>query len=149
MIRRFIVWAVRRTNYSSRYRVVSFTGAPLFKRFAFLWPDEFVTDYGQHFDRPPWYRPFNVLLHCWQHPHGSSEGFHDHPRWSVTVCLKGKIVERTPWGERKLVPGSVVFRSRKTIHAFSIPNGYAGKTWTLFLVGRRNHQQHNFSIASY
>lgn len=74
---------------------------------------------------------------------------HDHPRWSVTICLRGEIIERTPWGERTLRPGSVVLRSRKAIHAFRLPNGRRGKTWTLFIVGRRNYRQNTYAITAH
>jgi hypothetical protein len=39
-------------------------------------------------------------------------------------------------------------RSRKYIHAFSIPEGYSGKTWTLFIVGRRNHRQNTYVVTA-
>lgn len=138
VVRRFILWAVRRSPY--RQRVVTFGGDFSFSRFAFLWPDEWK---GHH--RPPFWRPFNVLLHCWRPSHNGEE-FHDHPRWSITICLKGKLLEHTPWGERLLTPGSIVIRSRKAIHAFQVPEGFAGTTWTLFIVGRRNHEQNRYSI---
>lgn len=147
MIKAFIAWAVRRTDYSNRCHVVTFDKKRLFKRFAFLWPDEFVSKSGTHWNRPPWWRPFNLLLHCWRQEPGSQEGFHDHPRWSITVCLRGKIIERTPWGDKILTPGSVVIRSRKAIHAFATPEGCAGRTWTLFIVGRRNHRQNTYVIT--
>ena len=146
LVRQFIVWAVRRTDASSRVQVVTFDRENSFRRFAFLWRDEYVSRSGQHWDRPPWWRPFNVLLHCWRPSPRTEEAMHDHPRWSVTVCLAGRIVERTPWGERTLRPGSVVVRSRKAIHAFRVPDGFRGRTWTLFIVGRRNHQQNRYVI---
>lgn len=150
MIRAFIAWGVRRTHYCDRVGVVTFDRKRLFKRFAFLWPDEIVRkdkDGRPNWYRPPWWRPFNAFLHCWRPEPGSQEGFHDHPRWSITVCLQGKIIERTPWGDRTLTPGSIVIRSRKAIHAFQVPDGYAGRTWTLFVVGRRNHRQNTYVIT--
>lgn len=138
--RQFIAWAARRTDYALRQTVVTFTDERLFKRFCFLWPDEHIASNGKHFNRPPWWRPFNVLLHSWRPESGTEEAMHDHPRWSATICLRGRIVERTPWGEKTLMPGSVVIRGHKAIHAFRVPEGYAGRTWTLFVVGRRNYQ---------
>jgi hypothetical protein len=44
------------------------------------------------------------------------------------------------------VPGSIVFRSRKAIHAFRVPRETRGKSWTLFIVGRRNHPQNQYLI---
>ncbi len=144
VLRRFIIWAVRRAPH--RQRVVTFEGDFSFSRFEFLWSDEWVSrDGSRRWNRPPWYRPFNALLHCWRPAH-RGETFHDHPRWSITICLRGQLVERTPWGERLLTPGAIVVRSRKAIHAFHVPDGYRGKTWTLFIVGRRNHHQNRYVI---
>lgn len=126
--------------------VVTFDGRHLFDRFAPLWPDEWIQQ-GKHHFRPPWWRPFNILLHRWNLAEGVAEEMHDHPRWSVTICLAGRIVEVTPWGERLLKPGSIVIRSRKAIHAFRAPDGYAGEVWTLFLVGRRNHPQNTYAVT--
>lgn len=150
MIRKFIAWAARRTLYENRMQVVTYFDDPLFKRFSFLWPDEVVLIRANgdrtHRHRPPWWRPFNVMLHCWRPISGTEEAFHDHPRWTITVLLKGCIIERTPWGERTLRPGSVVIRSRKAIHAFKLPDGHRGKTWTLFIVGRRDHAQNSYDV---
>jgi hypothetical protein len=140
---RFMEWVGVR---SSQQEVVTFDDRHLFDRFAPFWPDEYIHQ-GKHHFRPPWWRPFNILLHCWDLKDGVAEELHDHPRWSVTVCLAGRIVEVTPWGERLLKPGSIVFRTRKAIHAFRAPEGYAGETWTLFIVGRRNHQQNTYVVT--
>jgi hypothetical protein len=144
LVKSFIIWARKRAP--RRRRITTFAGEFTFSRFEFLWPDE-SRRAGKHYNRPPWWRPFNVMLHCWQPKHGGEE-FHSHPRWGITVCLRGKLIERTPRGEKTLTPGSVVFRSRKAIHAFRIPKGYGGKTWTLFIVGRRNHRQSVYSIKT-
>lgn len=140
LVARFIIWAKRRAY---RQRILTFADDTLFYRFAFLWPDE----QGGYY-RPPWYRPFNLLLHWWRPADGYREEYHDHPRWSVTVCLRGKIIERTPWSERTLTPGSIVIRSRKAIHSFEVPAGYRGKTWTLFIVGRRNYRQNTYRVTA-
>ena len=142
LVSAFIVWAMRRSSY--RIRVITASGDFSFYRFEFLWPDEYITHRG-HFDRPPWWRPFNVLLHCWKPEHDGEE-MHDHPRWSITICLRGELTERTPWSERVLRPGSIVIRSRKAIHAFRVAPEFRGRTWTLFIVGRRNHQQNRYVI---
>ena len=89
-------------------------GGLLLHRYQPFWPDEWITSSGERFDRPPCWRPFNILLHQWVGAH--NEEMHDHPRWSVTIVLRGSIVEHTPWGSRVLTPGSVVIRSRKYIH---------------------------------
>ena len=128
-------------------RVVTFDGKFLFHRFEPFWKDEWITGGGEHRNRPPWWRPFNALLHRWAPAPGTREGWHDHPRWSITICLRGKMIEHTPWGDNVLTPGSIVIRSRKYIHAFSIPEGFSGKTWTLFIVGRRNHRQNGYVVS--
>lgn len=96
----------------------------------------------------PWWRPFNAFLHCWCPAPELRESVHDHPRWSITICLRGRIIERTPWRERLLKPGSIVFRSHKAIHSFEVPAGYRGKTWTLFIVGRRKHRQNTYVVTA-
>jgi hypothetical protein len=136
----FILWARRRAP--RRRRMLTFAGDFTLSRFEFLWLDEKATPGGTRpQNRPPWWRPFNMFLHCWRPDHDGEE-FHDHSRWSITICLRGRLLERMPQREpRPLTPGSIVFRSHKAIHAFDIPKGHSGKTWTLFIVGRRNHRQ--------
>lgn len=140
LARRFILWAVRR---SCRYPVVTFGGDFLFYRYAPFWQDEWC---GKNL--LPWWWPFNALLHCWRPAEQLREAMHDHPRWSITICLRGRIIERTPWGERLLTPGSIVIRSRKAIHSFEVPPGYRGKTWTLFIVGRRKYRQNTYQVIA-
>lgn len=149
-----VLWLVGR--FKARYRgrarwhkqpVVTHDGLFLFHRFDPFWPDEWVTAEGKRYNRPPWWRPFNALLHHWKPTPGTREGYHDHPRWSITICLRGALDEHTPWATKRLRPGSIVIRSRKYIHAFSIPEGYSGKTWTLFIVGRRNHAQNSYVVT--
>lgn len=159
MWRRFCAWAllwlIRRVRADQGFfnrkwsgrRVVTFEDKFLFWRFEPFWPDEWVGKEGVHHDRPPWWRPFNALLHNWAPEPGTREGWHDHPRWSVTVCLRGRMTEHTPWGDKQLQAGAIVIRSRKAIHAFSIPEGFSGKTWTLFIVGRRNHRQNSYTVS--
>ena len=166
------MWAVLRTRY--RQHVVTFDGVFSFFRFEFLWPDEHPDIWwdrhlrwlerqraegprlydsaswtgipaDRRFNRPPWWRPFNAFLHCWRPKHEGEE-FHDHPRWSITICLRGQLIERTPWAARTLTPGSVVIRSRKAIHGFYVAPENRGRTWTLFVVGRRNHRQNRYAI---
>jgi hypothetical protein len=145
----FILLAIRRAGMPAR--VVTFGGDLLFFRYQFLWPDEYL--WGRSDGTKvmayalPWWRPFNAFVHRWCPVPDLRESIHDHPRWSITVCLRGRIIERTPWGERLLTPGSVVFRSHKAIHSFEVPAGYRGKTWTLFIVGRRKHRQNVYQVA--
>lgn len=145
----FIVWAIKRAGYA--VRVVTFGGDLLFKRYAFLWPDEYLIRSSDGTSRMvsvlPWWRPFNAFIHRWCPAPELRESIHDHPRWSITLCLRGRIIERTPWRERVLKPGSLVFRSHKAIHSFEVPKGYRGKTWTLFIVGRRKHRQNTYVVT--
>ncbi len=137
---RLIAWMVKRDRCGGR-QVITFEGVRVFWRYEPFWFDEWN---GRN--RPPWYRPFNILLHRWEH--GEDRAFHDHPRWSVTVCLKGRLIEHTPWDSRVLSPGSMVFRSRKAIHAFEmLPD--SGEVWTLFIVGRRNHRQNGYVVKPF
>lgn len=149
-----------------RQRVVTFDGDFSFSRFEPFWRDEYfrlyrkeppagsidaslwtgMPDIWRRHHRPPFWRPFNILLHCWRPEHDGEE-FHDHPRWSITICLRGSLIERTPWSERVLTPGSIVIRSRKAIHGFRVLPEFRGKTWTIFIVGRRNHRQNRYAIA--
>lgn len=146
-----LIRRARRRIFSRTFgaqRVVTFDGKFLFWRFEPFWPDEHISrKTGEHWHRPPWWRPFNALLHQWMPAPGTREEYHDHPRWSITICLRGRMIEHTPWGDNVLTPGSIVLRSRKYIHAFSIPDGYSGKTWTLFIVGRRNHRQNSYAVT--
>lgn len=103
-------------------------------------------DYSVRPRRLPWWLPINAFVHCWRPRIDSREAWHDHPRWSITLCLRGRIIERTPWSERALTPGSFVFRTHRCIHSFEVPNEFRGKTWTLFIVGRRKHRQNKFVV---
>lgn len=153
LVNRFIRWACRRAPY--RQGVITFGGDFLFYRFEFLrpdeWPDSLWDAYKEQYPKRPhallWWFPFNAFVHCWRPVKNTREALHDHPRWSITVCLRGKLIEHTPWNQRTLTPGSIVFRTRKAIHAFEVPAGYRGKTWTLFIVGRRKHAQHAFRVV--
>jgi hypothetical protein len=146
IVSRLILWATKK-HYWRRRGVIRFDGSHLFWRYEFLWPDERTGKDGKKYNRPPWYRPFNVFLHHWNPADDKGEGMHDHPRWSITVCLRGRLIESTPWRVRELRPGSIVVRSRKYIHSFSVPDGYRGKAWTLFIVGRRNHRQNTYVVT--
>lgn len=148
-----LLWLIRRwkrkdrARWLYRFQVVTFDKKFLFWRHEVFARDEWINGDGKHYNRQPWWRPFNALLHWWNAEEGTREGWHDHPRWSITIVLRGRLIEHTPWGDKSLSVGSMVFRTRKAIHAFSIPAGYAGKTWTLFIVGRRNHKQNSYTVV--
>lgn len=149
VVRRLILWLVRKTPWDRRYWVTTHgEGIRVARRFMPFWHDEFVSPYKNH-NRPPWWRPFNILLHCWR-PHGDrGEEMHDHRRWSVTICLKGGFWERTPWSFKWHPAGSIIFRSHRYIHSFIVPKETKGKTWTLFIVGRMNHGQNTFTVQKH
>lgn len=142
MLRNLIAWFARR-NMATRISVVNAEDTVGFVRFAPWRPDEFITRSGRRFNALPWWSPFNVLLHAWNEC--EEKEMHDHPRWSITICLQGTIIEHTPWATRTLRPGSIIVRSRKYIHAFTVPP-QRGKVWTLFIVGPRNYPQHWFKV---
>lgn len=150
----FIRWAVTRARRAQP--VVTFEGKRLFDRYEFLrwdeWPDFWWDEHREAYPvRPnklPWWLPFNAFLHNWQPEPGFAEEMHDHPRWSVTICLKGRIIERTPWGDRLLEPGSTVLRSRKAIHSFALPEEPQDEIWTLFIVGRRKYRQNTYVVTA-
>lgn len=144
MVDRFIAWAEAR-DPNPMCVVRHEDRAQILNRYSPFWRDEWIGRDGKHYNRPPWWRPFNILLHQWVATH--NEEMHDHPRWSITIVLRGKIVEHTPWGSRTLTPGSIVVRSRKYIHAFEFEEG--AEPWTIFIVGRRNHQQNGFIVKPF
>lgn len=134
-------------RWCRRFEVVTFENKFLFWRHEVFWRDEWFGGSGKLHNPLPWWCPINAFLHWWKPAEGTREGWHDHPRWSITVCLRGRMIEHTPWGDHVLTPGSIMIRSHKAIHAFSIPPGYSGKTWTLFIVGRRKHRQNAYVVT--
>lgn len=150
--RLILLWLIRRARRKCHFprmyaaqRVVTFDSKFLFWRFQPFWYDEWVRKDGKVSNALPWWRPFNALLHQWIPEPGTREGWHDHPRWSITLCLAGTMTEHTPWGDNVLTPGKMIFRTRKYIHAFSVPEG--SKPWTLFIVGRRKHKQNSYTVT--
>lgn len=150
LVRALIAWMVRRADWwnchpltqwsraDKKHRTVAFRYVP-------FWPDEIQRGDNTIYLQLPWYRPFNILLHHWR-AHDDGQEMHDHPRWSITICLKGEIVEKTPWGERTLKPGSVVFRSTRYIHGFRVAPAHSCRTWTLFIVGPRARCQNTYFV---
>lgn len=115
-------------------------------RYSPFWDDEIQRGNNTIYRKLPWYRPFNILLHHWR-AHDDGVFMHDHPRSSLTICLRGQITEKTPWGENILRPGSIVFRSHKYIHGFRVEKEHSCRTWTLFIVGRRKHCQNTYKVT--
>lgn len=139
LFKRFIVWQLRRrpgwVNLKGSDNIVGT------KRFMLLWPDEYWVN-DVLYNKRPWYLPFNIFMHRWFR---SDDGMpHDHPRWTITIVLRGAMREETPDQVRYLTPGSVVFRSHRAIHRIVIPRHFKGKTWTIFITGRRLWRQHYY-----
>lgn len=87
-------------------------------------------------------RFLNIYLH---HFVGDDPGrdFHDHPWGSLSICLKGRMIESydPDWGApasvleyrtRIIRPGSIIYRKPSFLHRIDqILSG----TWTLFITG--------------
>lgn len=93
----------------------------------------------------PWWLPFNMFIHEWEL--GLTEGntMHSHPRWSVTIVLRGEIHEVTPTYNRVLKRGHIVIRTHKAIHKFFTSSLNKEKCVTLFIVGRRKYTQYEYN----
>jgi len=99
--------------------------------------------------------PFNVFLHQFMKS-DDDYAWHDHPwDWYFTLILKGGYWEHTPAGTKWRGPGTFKFIKMKTRHFddFQPENGLGpsndahwlevpnpGKTWTLFIRGRKNRE---------
>jgi hypothetical protein len=81
-------------------------------------------------------RVFNIYLHQFMRS-DDDRALHDHPWASVSIMLRGFMLEVLPlpksprWIER----GRVVYRSAKFAHRLVIPDGLRGVVWTLFITG--------------
>jgi hypothetical protein len=76
-------------------------------------------------------RYLNIYLHKIMHD-DDDRALHDHPWWSVSFLLKGKLLEVHKNGERIPVRFLPLVRSGKFAHILKIVNGPA---WTLFITG--------------
>lgn len=142
MIRKFIALLVNRADFYQR--IVNSNNRVNARRYTILRPDEYWHEEAGLVNALPWYLPFNAFLHCWTD--GDTGYLHDHPRWSITIVLKGGIVEQTATKDKWLSPGSFVFRSHRFVHRMIVPDMYKGKTWTLFIVGRRKYRQSYYTL---
>lgn len=150
MIRKLISWMVKRTDWLDHHPLTSWDTVEgksrrVAHRYAPFFTDEIQRGDDTIYKPLPWYMPFNILLHNWRE-HDDMENMHDHPRWTFTICLKGELIEKTPWGERVLRPGSMVLRSPRYIHGFRVTAEHSCRTWTLFLVGRRRYPQNSYIV---
>lgn len=151
MIRALIAWMVRRTDWWDKYFLTSWSDEEgrhyrVGRRYAPFFQDEVQRGDDTIYLPLPWWAPFNALLHHWR-THDDGDRMHDHPRWSVTICLRGELIEKTPWGERRLRPGAIVFRSTRYIHGFRVQPEHSWRTWTLFIVGRRVRPQNTYRVT--
>lgn len=142
MIDKFIKWAcLRSKDKNSTMRIINSQKQMIFHRFCFLLPDEFWHE-NEFYNRLPWWLPFNMFIHKWE-KNVSDPLLHSHPRWSITIVLKGKIRELTPKHDTELKPGAIVIRTHKFIHKFFTTDDDQ-KCVTLFIVGRRKYTQYDY-----
>jgi hypothetical protein len=151
VIRSFIMWMVRKTEWCHVHPLTPWPSdirrvRRIANRYMPFLPDELQRGDDTIHLPLPWWAPFNVLLHHWL-AHDDLNELHDHPRWSITICLRGELTEKTPWGERTLRPGNVVFRSSRYIHGFRVKPEHSARTWTLFIVGRRRRAQNTYVLT--
>lgn len=140
LIDKFIGWGVRTAMSNSMVNSNDEVNAIRYHPF---WPDEYWCKGVGLVNARPWYLPFNILVHNWVK--GDQGDLHSHPRWSITILLRGVAIEETPTGLKWLTPGSIVFRRSSAIHRMVIPRVYEGKTWTIFIVGRRRKKQNYYT----
>ena len=109
----------------------------------FLWrkPDFLIGPHDDPYMRRWWVIPrnkrFNVYLHHIRHD-DDDRALHDHPWWSVSFLLKGRVSEvhgdalrQTHRTARWLWPH---YRSSTFAHRLFLPEGSSG-AWTLFITG--------------
>lgn len=76
---------------------------------------------------------FNVYLHKFT---GSDDprALHDHPWYSVSLLLKGEIIEHSFKGVRHIPRILPIFRTAKFAHRLELVKG---PVWTIFITGPR------------
>lgn len=76
---------------------------------------------------------FNIYLHRFQ---DSDDGraLHDHPYWSMSILLKGKLKEIMPQSERYIRRYIPVIRRPEQAHRLVLESDDA---WTIFITGPR------------
>jgi hypothetical protein len=85
---------------------------------------------------------FNIYLHRYLHD-DDDRALHDHPWWSVSLCLDGLLREeyldrRVVRRVRDIGVGAVVLRSAMFAHRLMLPERERGRTaLTLFVTGPR------------
>jgi hypothetical protein len=82
-------------------------------------------------------RFFNIYLHQFIRD-DEDRALHDHPWWSLSWLLRGRLVELLQDGAvLALEAPSLRLRSARMAHRLAILNEWRGDTWTLFITGPR------------
>jgi len=74
---------------------------------------------------------FNIYLHRFT---GSDydRALHDHPWWSISILIRGELIEHS-FNRKRIIPRFVpVIRSAKRAHRIELVQGPA---WTIFITG--------------
>lgn len=78
-------------------------------------------------------RYFNIYLHHILHS-DDDRALHDHPWWSLSLCLSGQVLEYRKGMELRYVSaGDVVLRSARAAHRLELRD--KADCWTLFVTG--------------
>jgi len=78
-------------------------------------------------------RYFNIYLHQFLDS-DDDRALHDHPWVSVSILLKGELIEHLPNGDRQMIRrGRVIYRSPTYLHRIELPENQSATT--LFITG--------------
>ena len=137
---------INKLSKSASINIIDSDNRTSFIRYMFFRDEEFTHD-GILYNKLPWYSPFNMFLHHWIRT--ENDTFHSHPRWSITIVLKGKLIEQSLISDKNgthvinktLKPFSIVIRNHKHTHNFYI---IGKEAWTIFIVGRHKHKSYYY-----
>ena len=92
-------------------------------------------DYMHRWHLIPRNRFFNIYLHKIM-KNDDDRALHDHPWWSVSWCLRGKLREVRKFNRIRIIRPSLlpVVRSATFAHRLEVARG---PVWTLFITGPR------------
>ena len=83
-----------------------------------------------------WYLiPHNRIFNIYLHRFGRSDddrALHDHPWYSMSILLKGEMIEHSFKGIRHIPRWLPIFRTAKFAHRLELVKG---PVWTLFITG--------------
>ncbi|TQV82816.1 hypothetical protein [Aliikangiella coralliicola] len=95
-------------------------------------PDQVIGgDYLKRWYVIPRNRFFNIYLHCFNRS-DDDRALHDHPWWSLSILLKGELIEHTFNSVRHIPRLLPIIRSAKLAHRLELVKGPA---WTIFITG--------------